>query len=315
MRKPVIASELFEAISAALGGAMRQWTRPSPLTLQLPPRNILLAEDNLLNQKVAVGLLQRWGQEVTVATNGLEALAWLERDAFDLILMDVQMPEMNGYEATAEIRRREQGTGRRIPIIAMTAEAMKGDREKCLEAGMDDYVPKPIDAQKLYEAISRVPAEPRSPSDSPVAPPGPAAALDPALPAAVVADEGPRGSADVIDWQAAKARVGGTVQDLQEVLALMRQQCPQLLGDISRGIAEGDAALVRRGAHTLKSAAGYFSAAQLVAAARELERIGTGGVMAEAPTALRALETAAAQFMTALQHPPGWVEADTSRRT
>lgn len=114
---------------------------------------ILLAEDNLVNQKVACKLLERRGHDVTVVNNGAEALSALEQRAFDLILMDVQMPEMDGLEATRQIRGRELSTGVHIPILAMTAHAMKGDKERCLAAGMDGYISKPIQVQSLMQTI------------------------------------------------------------------------------------------------------------------------------------------------------------------
>jgi CheY-like chemotaxis protein len=120
---------------------------------------ILLAEDNLVNQKVACKLLERRGHDVTVVNNGAEALSALEQRAFDLILMDVQMPEMDGLEATRQIRGRERSTGIHVPILAMTAHAMKGDKERCLAAGMDGYISKPIHVQSLMQTIySLVPA-------------------------------------------------------------------------------------------------------------------------------------------------------------
>jgi CheY-like chemotaxis protein len=115
-----------------------------------------LAEDNAVNQKLAVRLLEKEGHRVTVANDGREAIAAIERESFDLILMDVQMPQMNGYEATAAIRERERAVGGHIPIIAMTAHAMKGDRERCLEAGMDSYVSKPIKTKDLFDAIDEL---------------------------------------------------------------------------------------------------------------------------------------------------------------
>ncbi len=135
------------------------------------PLQVLLAEDSLVNQKLAVGLLEKHGHTVVVANDGREAVAALETRNFDLVLMDVQMPEMDGFEATAAIRAREQQTGTHIPIIAMTAHAMKGDRERCLEAGMDDYVAKPIRAKQLFETIEALlghAAEPElRPADAP----------------------------------------------------------------------------------------------------------------------------------------------------
>jgi len=120
---------------------------------------ILLVEDNLVNQRVATRLLEKKGHQVSVADNGRAALHAYARAPYDVVLMDVQMPEMDGLEATAAIRRHEaerNGAGRRVPIIAMTAHALSGDRERCLAAGMDDYVPKPIQSRALFEAIERV---------------------------------------------------------------------------------------------------------------------------------------------------------------
>jgi CheY-like chemotaxis protein len=116
-------------------------------------RKILLAEDNPVNQVVAVRLLERRGHRVTVAVNGREAATAVSREPFDLVLMDVQMPEMDGFEATATIRREEAGSGRHLPIFAMTAHAMKGDAERCRAAGMDGYLPKPIRPGDLYAIV------------------------------------------------------------------------------------------------------------------------------------------------------------------
>jgi CheY-like chemotaxis protein len=118
---------------------------------------ILLAEDNLVNQTVAVRLLEKAGHHVVSVVDGREVLDTLEKDDFDLILMDVQMPGLDGLKATAIIRDRESGTGRRIPILAMTAHAMKGDSERCLKAGMDGYLAKPVQAEELLAAIRHVP--------------------------------------------------------------------------------------------------------------------------------------------------------------
>jgi CheY-like chemotaxis protein len=119
------------------------------------PLHILLAEDNLVNQRVAVAILEKAGHRVTVASNGRQALDRWTAQPFDLILMDVQMPEIDGLEATAVIRAREVKTGEHIPIIALTAHAMKGDQERCLATGMDAYLSKPIIGRQLTEMISR----------------------------------------------------------------------------------------------------------------------------------------------------------------
>jgi len=174
LTKPIRQSELCQAIRTVLG---KQAGRPEAFGLvtrhSLRERrlwsavirqpaeslHILLAEDNAVNQRLAVRLLERRGYTVVVAGNGGEALAALQRENFDLALMDVQMPEMDGLEATVAIREREKTTGAHLPIIAMTAHAMKGDQERCLAAGMDGYISKPIQAQKLFETIERVVSE------------------------------------------------------------------------------------------------------------------------------------------------------------
>jgi signal transduction histidine kinase/DNA-binding response OmpR family regulator len=160
LMKPVKQSELFNAIVTSLGAGVPETPdghsdRPQR-KIGPPPLRILLVEDSVFNQKMAVGLLQKHGHTVVVANNGIEALARLDVGDFDVVLMDVEMPEMDGLKATAIIREREIGTGSHVPIVAMTAHAMKGDRERCLAAGMDDYVSKPIRAQQLFDTLVSV---------------------------------------------------------------------------------------------------------------------------------------------------------------
>jgi len=153
--KPVKQSELLDAIERALGVLVpkAELTRAADETPPARALRILLAEDSIVNQKLAVALLTRQGHTVTIANNGKEAVAAVDRESFDVILMDIQMPEMDGLKATAAIRERESHAGLHTPIIAMTAHALKGDRERCLEAGMDGYVTKPIRPQDLYQAV------------------------------------------------------------------------------------------------------------------------------------------------------------------
>ena len=160
--KPIRQSELREAIARVLGaqpqeGAIPLITRYSLQDAREPGSSlkILLAEDNLVNQRLAVRLLEKRGHRVMVAANGVEALRALEKEPFDLVFMDVQMPEMDGLEATAAIRDKERGTGRHQQVVALTAHAMKGDREKCLAAGMDDYLTKPIRPVELDQVLER----------------------------------------------------------------------------------------------------------------------------------------------------------------
>jgi PAS domain S-box-containing protein len=166
--KPVKQSELLETMCSLLQKTSPGKTRAALLTrhaIRESKRrlNILLAEDNPINQKLATRLLQKMGHSVTVVENGRQALAALEKNEFDVVLMDIQMPEMDGLETTAEIREREKSQdGTHIPILAMTAHAMAGDRERCLEAGMDGYVSKPINVQELVEAMENLPTRSQS---------------------------------------------------------------------------------------------------------------------------------------------------------
>ncbi len=157
LTKPIRQSELLDTILLAMGRAALGERRPLVTSESLPASisrlRILLAEDNAVNQRLAVRLLEKRGHTVMVANNGREALTALEREPFDLVLMDVWMPEMDGFEATAAIRERELLCRTHVPIVAMTAHAMKGDEERCLEAGMDAYLPKPIDSQRLFRTI------------------------------------------------------------------------------------------------------------------------------------------------------------------
>jgi signal transduction histidine kinase/DNA-binding response OmpR family regulator len=157
LMKPVVQDELFDALRMALGIVPRAAGSERSRGAAAPARslNILLAEDSIINQKLAVGLLEKQGHRVVVAENGQQALERLAEQHFDLILMDVEMPVLDGLEATAAIRRQERDPGRHIPIVAMTAHAMQGDRQRCLDAGMDDYLAKPIRAKELVEVLKK----------------------------------------------------------------------------------------------------------------------------------------------------------------
>lgn len=180
--KPIREKELLEAVCRVLNKASKQ--ESVPLVTRHTIREtkgrgrVLLAEDNPVNQTLAVRLLEKRGYQVSVAENGSEALAALEKDSFDIILMDVQMPGTDGFEATAAIRAREKSSGQHIPIVAMTAHALKGDQERCLSVGMDAYVSKPIRTNELFTTIETLigkknetqtnePPTPKTPSRSP----------------------------------------------------------------------------------------------------------------------------------------------------
>lgn len=251
--KPVKQSELLDAIVQAAGtttslagsavasaASARKTTRS---------KSILLAEDSLINQKLAIGLLERWGHRVTVANNGNEAVQKSGALPFDLILMDVQMPELDGLDATRQIRAREAGTSKHLPIIAMTAHAMKGDRELCLEAGMDGYLMKPIRAEQLFRQIEEV-----STGDGDM----------PALNSKI--DETPP---DMVDWHVAGRAVNGDQELLGQVLAAFLSEGPQLLETMQVAFAAADQKRFQRAAHTLKSALRTFG----VARADDVERL------------------------------------------
>jgi two-component system sensor histidine kinase/response regulator len=155
--KPVSEAELATALHGAFNGFGKELQAAAPVCeREVRSLSVLLAEDNAVNQKLASRLLEKMGHRVTLAPNGLEAVRAHAADRFDLILMDVQMPEMNGFEATGRIREREKMTGEHVPIVALTAHAMQGDRERCLEAGMDDYLTKPLSASALAGKLESV---------------------------------------------------------------------------------------------------------------------------------------------------------------
>ena len=160
LTKPIKQSDLLDAMLAVMGDARTTAPAAAPLRTLAPEPlrslRILLAEDNLVNQRLVVRLLQKRGHGVVIANNGREALAALQDGGFNIVLMDVQMPEMDGFEATAAIRAHEREGGAHVPIVAMTAHAMKGDQERCVAAGMDGYVSKPISPQRLFDEIDRV---------------------------------------------------------------------------------------------------------------------------------------------------------------
>jgi two-component system, sensor histidine kinase and response regulator len=210
------------------------------------------------------------------------------RAPFDLVLMDVQMPEMDGMEATAAIRTREQATGTRVPIFAMTAHAMKGDRERCLAVGMDGYLTKPIHARALYEAVEGV--TPASDEAQPATVGGP---LTPSAdwqntPAC---DEPPPSPPTVesLDWNLALERLGGRQDLLREMARLCIKECAKLLPQIDAAMADDDMAKLRRVAHTLKGAVDWFGAKNAAAAAWRLESMGHDGKVVDGEEARRTL--------------------------
>ena len=217
---------------------------------------MLLAEDNAVNQKLVVGMLAEDGHEITVVGNGRDAVAAVGREAFDVVLMDVQMPEMSGLEATAAIRKAERGSTRHVPIVAMTAHAMKGDRERFLAAGMDEYVAKPLRIDEVFAAIEAVTRGRPSASRT-------------------QAPHESRGTE--LDLATILAGVGGKRDLLAEVLDVFLVDAPLRLADARAALEKSDAAGVAGQAHTLKSMIGLFTMAEPFAAARELEAVARRG--------------------------------------
>jgi CheY-like chemotaxis protein len=276
LTKPVKSSDLLESIHRVLSASPWQ---PRLETAPLPPRaagrplHILLAEDSAINQRLAVALLQKQGHRVMVAATGVEALTALERDTFDVILMDVQMPELDGLETTRHIRRQEKGTNRHLPIIAMTALAMKGDRERCLDVGMDHYISKPLHPQDLFDALAALPRE-TSRATPPAGPP-------PAAPPVIQ-----------LNRNEVLARVAGDEVLLRTLVKLFVESCPGQMAALRASIACGDAALVRRQAHTLKGAVLNFGVGNVVDAAFALERMGLENDLTGADEAWQRLDAA-----------------------
>ncbi|MCA9155400.1 MAG: response regulator, partial [Planctomycetales bacterium] len=259
--KPPQPSELLETILNAWGCDEPIGGESPAAAMLFPepsrPLRVLLAEDSPVNQKLAVGLLTRAGHRVTLAGNGREALEQLRNASFDLVLMDVQMPEIDGLQATAAIRAdeaRRNGHGR-TPIVAMTAHAMAGDRERCLAAGMDGYLSKPIRAHTLLATIQEVMAQ---------------------FPATKVEDSTADETHD-FDWSTALNVVQGDQDLLRELVDAFLTECPRLMQEIEVALEQNDAEQLRIAAHTLKGSVRYFGAEAAMSVAFDLELAGKEG--------------------------------------
>jgi signal transduction histidine kinase/CheY-like chemotaxis protein len=283
LTKPVKHSDLLETIAAALSAAATEGDPPGEAETAAPERprqralRLLLVEDGLVNQQVAMRLLEQRGHRVEIANNGREALERYDStsEPFDVILMDVQMPEMDGFEATAAIRERERPSGGRIPIIAMTAHAIKGDRERCLAAGMDDYLSKPIRAQELYRVVEAQVPEAIRPPDPP---------LEPAF-----------------DIESALGLLGGDAATLREIAEIFLTELPRMRAELARAIDAVDPIAVRLAAHALKGSLGAFAARPALDAARILERLGAEDRLETADESFLALEREVARLIPELQ--------------
>ncbi|HTX15578.1 MAG TPA: response regulator [Candidatus Baltobacteraceae bacterium] len=272
LTKPAQPSDLLDAILAAVSHLT-----PSQPALETSPGasapaaaadrlRILLAEDNAVNQKLAITLLQKRGHIVIPTGNGKEAIEALKGESVDLVLMDVQMPVMDGFEAIRSIRAKEQTTGAHIPIIALTAHAMKGDREKCLAVGADDYVSKPIRTADLLAAMDRARAL-RVDAPSNVSPSAGSPASVPA------GDSAPR----VFDINEALDRVEGDRELLEEIVRIFMGECSSNMDAIRQALAASDARLLERLAHTVKGASANLSASAVSQVAFTIEKLARAG--------------------------------------
>jgi PAS domain S-box-containing protein len=286
--KPAQPSELLDSILDALA-------KPRPLdrepdvnsksqesAMNAPALRILLAEDNAVNRQLVVRLLEKRGHLVRTAKNGREALEILPNERMDLVLMDMQMPEMDGAEAMRRIRAEEKSTGAHIPIIAVTAHALKGDREKCMEAGADDYISKPIQPAELYGAIERNLAARAGEKQAPGNP----------LQGSQV---------EVINEKELLEHVQGDRELLAEMIELFRDEAASLIRDLRDGINRSDATAIGKAAHTLKGALGNFGSGPAYRAAQEMEAISHREKLGDARPPLATLEKEVERLQAALE--------------
>jgi CheY-like chemotaxis protein/HPt (histidine-containing phosphotransfer) domain-containing protein len=293
--KPVRRAELREAIERVLGAITENRQEISATERTRQERrdvnsalSVLLAEDNDVNQKLATRLLEKRGHRVAVAANGRQALDALRQARYDLVLMDVQMPEMDGIQATAALRASEKGTGRHQPVIAMTALVMQGDRERCLAVGMDGYLTKPIRPRALDEVLENYIAQKKqsntgfegAPKTS--AQPSPTSELEP------------------VDGRELLKRVGDDREFLTELVNLFREEGPKQLGKIKTALEKKDAAEVLRGAHSLRGTLANLAARSAADLTAGIEHAAKSEDLPRAEVALQSLELEMARVLDAL---------------
>jgi CheY-like chemotaxis protein len=276
--KPVKQSELLDAIKTALGTVQEVKKEPErmvPAATEGAGLCILLAEDNVAAQLVGKKTLERIGHTVQVAGNGVEVLQMLKKEEFDLVLMDVEMPQMDGLEATRVIREREATSGQHIPILAVTAYATREDQERCLKAGVDGYLSKPVSPRKLVIALKRF--------------------LPP--------DRGD-GSTPAVDLDGALEAVGGDRELLREAVGLfLEQDYPRQLAELREGLARQDARVIQAAAHGIKGAVDSFGGRAARDAALCLETMGRKGDLCDAQKALEEVEAEIERFAAFFAQP------------
>jgi PAS domain S-box-containing protein len=277
LTKPIGQSELLDTIlSAVTTQAAEEESSVAPAAEIKKPAarslKILLSEDNAVNQKLAIRILEKAGHHVTLAQTGREAVAAWEKagdPGFDVLLMDIQMPEMDGMEATAEIRGRERKSGKHVPILAMTAHAMRGDRERCLANGMDGYISKPIHPVDLFAEIERCVGSPKG--NAPMT-------------------ENTQGTSELIDRTTLLERVEGDRELLAEMIQIFREEAPALVSTMRESLQSGDWVLLERSAHSLKGAASNLSSKPTATVALKLEHEAKNRDAASAEISLTEIE-------------------------
>jgi two-component system, sensor histidine kinase and response regulator len=282
--KPLLKADLLAALLRVLGHGgqetatalvTRHTLRESSQKL-----HVLVAEDNRVNQTLMVRVLQKMGHSSVVASNGREALSLASSQKFDVVLMDVQMPEMDGLAATLAIRKAEKSSGSHLPIFAMTAHAMKGDRESCLQAGMDGYLAKPVRFSDLEQTLATL--SNAKTSDKQI-------------------------SSVSFSWNRTEAleRLGGDEDLLRELCQIFLEESPKTLRNLRQALAEGDASAVMRAAHSLKGEVGYLGAGVASQAARKLEDMGRENKLTGAPETMIVLEREISGLHFAIKDPAG----------
>lgn len=255
--KPVNQSELLNLVSNAIGLGRKSViaaneVTPTPDESDVTPLRILLAEDGIANQKMATALLKKWGHEVCIAIDGFEAIQFWERLPFDVILMDVQMPRLDGLEATQKIREFEKDSGKRIKIVALTAQAMGGDRERCLAAGMDDYVSKPISKSELNRAITNMDNSGNTKPSTAVT------------------------SAGMVNWPKALEAMNGDLTILKNVIVAVCQDVPKKMLLLEDAIETSDPSIACEAAHAISGAVRPFGAEPITERIQTIEEKGRG---------------------------------------
>ncbi|RLB03410.1 MAG: hypothetical protein DRG55_00355 [Deltaproteobacteria bacterium] len=292
--KPIRRSKLYDAIVRVVAVRERGAAQKEiPSVLKGKPLKVLLAEDNPVNQKLALKLLERQGWKVTVASDGREAVERAKEEDFDLILMDVQMPEMDGLEATRAIREWERDKGRHTPIVALTAHAFEEDRRRCLEAGMDAYLSKPIKVQELFKTIEALLSDHEGEAEEPE-------------------EEASQGEVKAaFDVGKALEMAGGDVEFLKELVEIYRSDYPDKLSKIRQALKDGDAKTLYETAHSLKGASGNLGLGRVYELALEIERMGKEGRLQGAEEVLGELEEELRRFEELVSQ-EGWESSFTA---